>query len=238
MTQAYFDRSGRVSRLSYGQLFGEVAALLFDHPTPPDTRQLPHGGDHVVLVIPAFLTGDWATAPFRRFLRRCGLRAEGWRLGVNWGPTPRILDGLQNRLSALRAVEQGPVSLVGISLGGLLARDLAQKRPADVRQVITMASPWRLPTASTIEPLVHVAAPFYSRDIDLTRLGGPLPMPAMSLYTRDDGVVAWQSCFAAEANGAGDDTIEVRSAHVTICRNPQAMAAMVERLAGGRRETK
>jgi len=74
------------------------------------------------------------------------------------------------------------------------------------------------------------------RRIDhLARLARPLPMPATSLYTRDDGVVAWQTCFAAEAHGAADATIEVRSAHATICRNPQALAVVVERLAAGAR---
>lgn len=230
-TQLYFDNTGRVRRPSYGHLAGELGALLLDHPAPPDFRALPSGGDHVVLVIPAFLTGDWATASFRAFLRRCGLRAEAWGLGVNWGPTPGILAGLQHRLSELREMEQGPVSLVGVSLGGLLARDLARRRPQDVRQVITIASPWRLPTASVIEPLVHIAGRFYSPDIDPADLRAPLSMPSMSLYTREDGIVAWQSCFADGAAGGTNTAVEVGGAHTTICRNPRVMAMVVERLA-------
>jgi len=224
MMQAYFDRTGRVQQPKYRQLCRELIALLLDHPTPPDARQIPPGDGHIVLVLPAFLTGDWATAPFRRFLRQCGLRAEGWRLGTNWGPTPGVLAGLRRRITELREQQGGPISLVGISLGGLLARDLAHSQPQDVRQVITMASPWRLPTASTIEPLVRITTRFHSRDIDLARLSRPLAMPETSLYTRDDGIVAWQTCCPEP--GQGGTAIEVRGAHVTICRNPQAMIAV------------
>lgn len=231
-SQPYFDTTGRVPRPSYGQLASEVGALLLQHPTPPDVRDLPRGERHVVLVIPAFLAGDWPTSGFRRFLCRCQFRAEGWGLGINWGPTPEILAGLHRRLSELREMEQGPVSLIGISLGGLLARDLAQRRPQDVRRVITMASPWRLPTASTIEPLVQMAARRYSADLDLERLRRPLPMPATSIYTREDGIVAWQTCRDGNEAGEGDD-IEVQGAHSTIARNPQALAAVVRLLAQG-----
>lgn len=232
MSQSYFDRTGQIPRPSYHQLGRELVALLWDHPPLPDARRLPHGGGHVVLVLPAFLTGDWATAPFRRFLRQCGLRAEGWGLGTNWGPTPGVLRGLRRRLTDLRDQEGGPVSLVGISLGGLLARDLAHRQPQDVKQLITLASPWRLPTASTIEPLVHAASRFYSRDIDLARLGQPLAVPETSLYTRDDGVVAWQTCRAESAQAG--TAVEVGGAHLTICRNPRALAVVAERLAGTR----
>ena len=230
-TKRFFDSSGMLSRPSYGQLGREMMALLWDHPTPPDSSQLPSGDGHVVLVIPAFLTGDWATLSFRRYLQGCGLRAEGWGLGINWGPTPGLLEGLRRRLSQLREVERGPISLVGISLGGVLARDLAQCRPNDVRQVIFMASPWRLPTASNLEPLIHLAGRFYSQDVDPSRLRALLPMPATSIFTRDDGIVAWQSCRADESATGTDIAIEVSGAHATICRNPEALAAVVRFLA-------
>jgi pimeloyl-ACP methyl ester carboxylesterase len=182
------------------------------------------------MVIPAFLTGDWATAPFRRFLQACGFRAVGWGLGINWGPTPRILNGLRRQLGSLRDLHGGPICLVGISLGGLLARDLAHSRPGDVRQVITLASPYRLPTAATIEPLFHFMGRFYSHDIDLVRLARPLTMPELNIFTRDDGIVAWQTCRPDHAPRESWVAHEVRGAHLTICRNPQAMAAVVRRL--------
>jgi pimeloyl-ACP methyl ester carboxylesterase len=233
-TGQFFDRTGRVKRPPGGALVREVRALLFDHPASPDPVRLPRGGGQVVMVIPAFLTGDWATAPFRRFLQDCGFRAPAWQLGLNWGPTPRILTGLRRRLDALRALQGGPVSLIGISLGGLLARDLAHSRPDDVDQVITLASPYRLPTAATIEPLFHVVGRFYSDDIDLARLAQPLSVPELNIFTRDDGIVAWQTCRLDAIPGEDRAAHEVAGAHLTICRNPQVRAAVVRQLTATR----
>src|SRR6202030_3531545 len=101
------------------------------------------------------------------------------RLGARrelWGPTPYALDGLRRRLRQLRALEGGPISVIGVSLGGLLVRDLACDCPADIRHVITLASPFHLPTASTIEPLVRLAARLYAPDLDFRRLSSPLPV--------------------------------------------------------------
>ncbi|HXA69788.1 MAG TPA: hypothetical protein VNW24_05015, partial [Stellaceae bacterium] len=72
----------------------------------------------------------------------------------------RILGELRRRLKELRRLEGGPISVIGVSLGGLLARDLACDHAKDIRKVITLVSPFRLPTASTIEPLVHLCARF------------------------------------------------------------------------------
>ncbi len=111
-----------------------------------------------MLVLPAPLTGDGATRPLRRFLAGCGFRAHCWGLGLNRGPMPALRAGLRRRLLGLHAREGAPVSLVGVSTGGLLARDLAHSHPPEaVRQAITVASPFCLPTATTLEPL---SAPF------------------------------------------------------------------------------
>jgi len=225
-----FDRSGVVPRPPYGRLWREVRSLFTYRPSAPDSASLPPGGGHVVLVVPAFLTTDGVTRSLRRFLERCGYRPFGWELGVNWGPTSYALEGLRRRLRQLRAIEGGPISLIGVSLGGLLVRDLAYDCAADIRHVVTLVSPYRLPTASTIEPLVRLAARFYSPDIDIERLAAPLPVPSTSVFTRDDGIVAWQSCFS---DGTACEAVEVPGAHVTICRNPAALRVVAERLAGG-----
>ena len=224
-----FDRSGIVPRPPYHRLWREARSLFTYRPPAPDSASLPPGDGHVVLVVPAFLTTDAVTRSLRRFLARCGYRPFGWELGVNWGPTAYALDGLRRRLRQLRAIEGGPIGLVGVSLGGLLARDLAYDHAADIRHVVTLVSPYRLPTASTIEPLVRLAARFYSLDIDIERLASPLPVPSTSVFTRDDGIVAWQSCFD---DGATCEAVEVSGSHLTICRNPAALRVVAERLAG------
>lgn len=65
------------------------------------------------------------------------------------------------------------------------------------------------------------------------RVSRPLPVPTTSIYTRDDGIVAWQSCCAEDASSEAGAAIEVGGAHVTICRNPRAMATVATRLANG-----
>lgn len=223
----FFDHTGHIRRPPSGRLWREAQSLLLYHPAPPETRH-PIGRDHVVLVVPGFLAADIMTRPLRRYLERCGFRVFGWGMGLNLGPTPRLLAGLRQRLTDLRRLEGGPISVIGVSLGGLFVRDLAYERADDIRCVITLASPFRLPTASPLEPLLQLCAPLYSTSIDPERLAAPLPMPSLAIYTRDDGLVAWQSCRPDDENGVA---VEVRGSHVTICRNPEVMRIVAERLA-------
>ena len=225
---AYFDRGGRVRRPPYGRLWREVFSFVFEFPKAPDPSEFAAGRGHVVLVIPGFLTPDLFTYPLRRFLTNCGYRALGWGMNVNFGPTPRLLAGLERRFQECRAIAGGPISVIGVSLGGLFARNLAFEHPGDIRQVITLVSPYRLPTASTIEPLVRMCAPFFSDEIDVHRLATPLPVPSTSVFTREDGLVAWETCRSEEADGM---QVEVLGKHVTICRNPAALRTVGRRLA-------
>jgi pimeloyl-ACP methyl ester carboxylesterase len=224
-----FDHSGRVRRPPYRRLWRELWSFLFHYPPPPEPAAFAQGGGHVVLVVPpAALGGDFATRPLRQFLTRCGYRVYGWGLGINWGPTPRLLAGLRRRLRELHRIEGRPVSVVGVSLGGLLARDLAYDCAQEIRQVITLASPFRLPTATTIEPLFHLLARFYEPNLNVVRLATPLPVASTAFFTRDDGVVAWESC---ESDSSTCRSIEVTGAHLTICRNPEVLGPLAEVLA-------
>ena len=225
---AYFDHSGRVRRPPYGRLWREVLSFCLEFPTPPEPREFEPGRGHVVLVIPGFLMPDVHTYPLRRFLTNCGYRAFGWGLNFNLGPTPRLIAGLERRFQECRAASDGPISVIGVSLGGLFARNLAFEHPEDIRQVITLVSPFRLPTASTIEPLVRICAPYFSDDIDIHRIGSPLPVPSTAVFTREDGLVAWETCLSEEPNALA---VEVKGKHVTICRNPATLRIVGRRLA-------
>jgi pimeloyl-ACP methyl ester carboxylesterase len=223
-----FDRTRTVRRPPYRWLARELFSRAFRYPPPPDPAALPAGNGHVVLVVPAFLTTDMVTRELRRFLARCGYRVHGWGLGVNFGPTPRALAGLRRRVRELAELEGGPISLVGVSLGGVLARDIAHECPQHIRHVVTLVTPFRLPTASTIAPLVHLFAPFYSRDFAYARVAEPLPVSSTAIFSREDGVVAWESCTSDEAHGL---SVEVGGPHMTICRNPDALRTVALRLA-------
>jgi hypothetical protein len=127
------------------RLCREGWSLLAYFPIAPDPSRQPQGHGQVALVIPAFLTTDAVTRPLRDFLTRCGYRALGWELGINWGPTPRLLAALRARLSELNRLAGGPVSVIGVSLGGILARDLAHDRAGDIRPTHHRGEP--LPSA-------------------------------------------------------------------------------------------
>jgi pimeloyl-ACP methyl ester carboxylesterase len=223
---AILDPNSR-RRPPYRRLVREMAALLGPRPASPDPADLPHGVGTPVLVLPAFLTGDGSTRDLRQFLERCGFRPFGWDLGVNWGPTPRLLDGALRRFDALSRTE-GPLALIGISLGGLLARNLAYERPNLIRHVITIASPFRLPAATTLGPLVRLCTPAYSPAIQVEWLLSPLPVPSTMIFTRDDGIVAWDRCVADDPHG---EAVELSGPHLTLGSDPRARQAIVRRLA-------
>ncbi|MCK8787969.1 alpha/beta hydrolase [Roseomonas sp. NAR14] len=226
-----FDTTGRVRRPSWRALLTDLSAMAEGRVPPDDPADAAHppdGRGRPVLVIPAFLTDDDYTWPMRDFLERHGFRCFGWNLGINWGPTPRLHEGLRARLAEVCGEAGGRVAVAGVSLGGMLARDLAHDRPAQISHVATMVSPITMPTASTIQPLFRLCAPFYSPSVDPRRLARPTAMPATAIYTREDGVVAWESCGPGVP---GCEAIEVPGAHITVVRNPLALRALARRLA-------
>src|SRR3954467_15735908 len=118
---------------------GTVAAAL------PLLRWAPRGEPHPVLVLPGLLASDVSTRVLRTWLGRLGYPVVGWALGRNRGPTKEVVDELPRLLDRLAAEHRTTVSVVGWSLGGIYARRLAQRAPAQVRQVISLGSPCALP---------------------------------------------------------------------------------------------
>jgi len=191
--------------------------------------ELPRGDGHAVLALPAVLRADGLTREFQSLLRRLGYAAHGWGLGLNLGPTQRLIAGCRSRLASLAAVH-GPVSLVGFSMGGLFARFLALESPRLVRRVITVGSPFRAPLHSTALP-----SRLFSRlwggdrvEILAAALAKPLCVPATALYSRGDGIVAWEHCRDAAATS---DNVEFSGCHMTMVRNEGIMRTIADRLA-------
>lgn len=120
---------------------GDLAALWV---TWPRLAPREFGDGHGVLVLPGFLAGDSSTIVLRTVLGVHGFRARGWRMGPNIGPTAQLWSGSRRRLTDLFADAGRPVTLIGHSLGGIFARELARAHPEMVRQVITLGSPYRL----------------------------------------------------------------------------------------------
>ena len=186
-----------------------------------------------VLILPGFTTSDLTTTPLRTTLRNLGYPTYGWGLGVNIGPTARILRGIRAKLDEVYEKHGQPVSLIGWSLGGVFARELARETPEKVRQVITLVSPFRLqsPSQSRATPAFNVAAHLHAKklEVPLEADAEPLTMPSTAFYSRLDGVVSWQVC--REEPTELSQSIEVLSSHLGIGHNVAAVWGVADRLA-------
>lgn len=199
----------------------------------PLHRALPTGDGHPVLVLPGLLAADSSTWTLRRILRRLGYRAHGWRLGRNIGPTAKAVAGMADRLHELHTRYDAPVSLIGWSLGGIFARALARSAPSSVRQVITLGSPFRMEDGAQSRATrtfnryahLHVERPA----LPLQSEAEPLPVPATSIYSRYDGMVAWQACL--ETPSARAENIAVLASHIGYGHNAAVVWAIADRLA-------
>ncbi|HKF71974.1 MAG TPA: alpha/beta fold hydrolase [Stellaceae bacterium] len=203
---------------------------LFRHPL---LRHAPQGDGHPVFVLPGFLTNDGRTRHLRRLLVSLGYATYGWGEGVNWGPTDHAMAAIERRLREIRKRHGRRVTLIGHSLGGLLARELAKRFPDDVRGVVMLGAPIRLPTATSLAVFFRLLARFHrtarGMEIDELNLPPPPSIPVAAIYTREDGIVAWESCL--ELAGDRRENIEVRGTHSTLPSNPMALAIVANRLA-------
>ena len=197
----------------------------------PLLRQAPQGDGHPVIVFPGLATGDMTTLVLRNFLKDRGYVPYAWEQGLNRGPRPGVIEACVARVRQLRAEHGCNVSLVGWSLGGIYAREIAKMIPEDVRSVITLGTPFSgSPRANNAWRLYEFTS---GRSIDtdprLVGLKEPPPVPTTSVYSRTDGIVAWQCCVEKESELA--ENIEVHASHLGIGMNPTALYAIADRLA-------
>lgn len=173
----------------------------------------------------------------RWFLRDRGYFTHGWRLGRNLGPTDRMIEGMRERVQALLEQHGQRITIIGWSLGGIYAREIARGAPDAVRQVITLGSPFRLTGhrgASNAEPLFKLVSPMWHDNASPEHLESEdrrprLPVPATAVYTRTDGVVPWPSCV--ESTGPRRESIEVKGSHSGLGHHPAVLLTIADRLA-------
>ena len=195
-------------------------------------RGLPRGDGHAVLLLPGFGAGDLAMRPLRRALSRLGYAAYGWDLGVNLGMRPHIRNALSQRLQKLHAQHQGPVSLIGWSLGGVFARELARHQPQLVRAVYTLGSPFNgRPDANNMMPLFRLANRGKPVNLDwegFCRRAAPPPVPCIAIYSKTDGIVDWRC--AIENAAPNTENVEVRGSHFGLATNLAVLRVLAQRL--------
>lgn len=213
-----------------------MSALLM-----PFLLRAPEGDNHPVMVLPGFLASDISTKPMRKFLDVKGYKTYGWGLGRNLGKQivggqDVICDSLLSRVIELSVKHNKKVSLVGWSLGGILARELARLLPDYVRQVVTLGSPFNGPSGS----VSMVAKLFSTINGDLVKKNAqlmqnmliPPPVPSSAIYSRTDGIAHWQACINREVELFDEaENIEVRGSHSGLGHNPQVMWIVANRLA-------
>jgi pimeloyl-ACP methyl ester carboxylesterase len=212
-----------------GRAMLELGVMLGAYPL---LRQAPEGDGHPVLVLPGFLAAGNSTYPLRQFLKSLGYAAHTWKLGRNLGGVGEKEERLLARLSELRQRYGRKISVIGWSLGGLYARELAWMAPDDVRMVITMGSPFRSQAGTAVTLLYEDVSGQRVAHMDprlLARLAQPPPVPATSIYTRTDGVVHWRCSL--ECASPRTENIRVLGSHCGLGHNPMALWAIADRLA-------
>jgi hypothetical protein len=199
-----------------------------------DHDALPSGDGHPVVIFPGLASDQRALVPLRDCCERLGYTVYDWEHGFNTGPQGDVDDwlaDLSSHVQSVAAAHEARVSLVGWSLGGIYAREIAKIVPDDVRQVITLGSPFAGSPEETNLGWLYRLLSGQSTTIDeemSNRLRTTPPVMTTSIYSRSDGVVAWQSCINDDCGHA--ENIEVDGSHIGLPWNPKVLATIAARL--------
>jgi pimeloyl-ACP methyl ester carboxylesterase len=234
-------------RLAWSGLGARVGRRIGRGHSPYAGRGVLRDGDPVVLV-PGFMAGDASLIPLARALRERGHRTYRSRIHANVGCTAAAAAQLESRLESVVVRRGRRVTVVGHSLGGLLARGLVVRRPDLVSGIVTLGSPMLAPGAHhaaltrSLDALVRlsragvpglmaldcVAGDCARTSFDESRLPIPPEVSFTAVYSRRDGIVDWRACLDPLATA-----VEVRSSHLGMVFDPAAIRAVAEAVAAG-----
>lgn len=213
-----------------GRALGELASF---YALRPLLKTLPKGDGHGVLVLPGFMASDSSTAPLRSLLGDLGYQAEGWGLGRNVRVDNARVAAMGELVDRLADSTGRTISLVGWSLGGVFARELAKQAPDKVRLVISLGSPIsddrNHTNARRLFEWLNGHEPEPMQGGRFRNLGEAPPVPTTSILTRSDGVVHWRG--SVQEQGEQTENIEVIASHCGLGVNPAAVYAIADRLA-------
>ena len=211
----------------------EATSLVLTYPL---LATAPRGDGHPVMALPGFATSDQMTAMLRGFLSQWGYDVHPLDLGWNFDQHTTGENGehVAERIAHIRAKTGRKVSLVGWSLGGVIAREAARRDPDDVRQVVTLGSPFTGNPKAT--NLTHLYQAVTGNDLNADHIqhryikgAEPLPMPSSAIYSRTDGITAWENCIGSADHQ--NENIEVIASHFGFMANPAVFYAVADRLA-------
>ena len=222
----------RLLALAEARAVFELAAFYAMRPL---LSLLPKGDGQPVLVLPGFLASDSSTSPLRQLLEDLGYATFGWGLGRNVRIDQQRLREMEQLLLRIHQESGRKVSLIGWSLGGVFARELAKMQPDAVRQVISLGSPIhrdrRHSNAAPLFETLNGKTPEPLRHGHFTGLDEAPPVPTTSILTKTDGVVHWRGSVQHPGKGhAQTENIEVHASHIGLGVNPSVMVALADRL--------
>lgn len=240
--QAYASQSGTRSARPPSRLLAlaepsrALAELASFYALRPALKMLPKGDGHGVLVLPGFMAADGSTRPMRSLLSGLGYTVQGWNLGRNVRVDNDRVEAMKQCVDELYEQTGGKISLVGWSLGGVFARELAKMVPDKVRLVISLGSPIsddrNHTNARRLFEWLNGEEPEPVKQGMFTGLDVAPPVPTTSILTKTDGVVGWRGSVQAKSDPAAQtENIEVLASHCGLGVNPSVMLAIADRLA-------
>jgi len=184
------------------------------------------GNGRVVVVLPGLLSTDISTKILRRYLQKLGFTAYGWEMGRNLGRMA-MLPVLAEKVADLSGKHNQKLILIGWSMGGIFAREIAKLKPENVEKIITLGSPF-----------ADVYAPNHARWVfdllndtkDLIpeiveQLAVPPTQATVAFYSKKDGIVPWKACMDLPESSLHQN-IEIKSSHFAMGANEMVLKAL------------
>ena len=212
---------------------GRAAIELFTYLPYSALRKLEKtGDDHPVLVLPGFMATDLSTIPLRKYLKGIGYRVYGWDQGRNYAKLDYI-ELLHERLDGIYHKYHRQVSIIGWSLGGVYARQMAKESPELVRQIITLGSPFKGVTKANNAKWIYDILTNGKGEAQLDPeimidIPKPAPVPTTAIYSKEDGVVPWKACMETPTDI--HQNVQVHGSHLGLGVNVTVMEIIADRL--------
>ncbi|QNN51670.1 esterase/lipase family protein [Nocardioides mesophilus] len=231
------------------RLVGRSARQRWARSDTPYALRHPEPGLEPVVLVPGFMAGDGTLSLMSRHLRQLGHRTYRSTMHANVGCTQAAFESLEQRIEAVATRRSRRVSIVGHSLGGLLARGVAARRPDLVESIVTLGSPLLAPGAAHRLLLLDLAVLVRLQRAGFGKMMGedctsgecaqlsweqsrtPLPhdVAFTSVFSRRDGIIDWRGCLDPQA-----DTVEVRTSHLGMAFDPVVLDIVAASLADHR----
>lgn len=233
MTIAMPTDCRRPSLFSNAREFGTPLEFMRLPLATPRLLNAPRGDGRQIILLPGYQSPEWAMEPLAAYLRGLGYRANTWGLGVNSGHVDYLTDQFGARVESLATRTGGPITLIGWSLGGVIARETARLFGDHVREIITMGTPIiGGPKYTATADFYALQSGFdmdaYEYEIHARNLVG-LPQPLTVIYSKSDGIVGWKA--AVDIYNPHARNIQVRSTHFGLGVNARVWRIVADTLA-------